>query len=365
MRPTLVLALVLAASLSGCLVGPLTGKPVPPFQLVTSEGQLVNESTYLGRYLILDLMATWCGPCKLEVAHLREVQARHPDTVILSIGVDPQETMAEHEAFRAKYGASWPYAIDREGKVSSDMRMRIIPKLIVVDPQGIVVFEREGEVLPAAITRTIDPGSAPPAGATWLAALAALVAGLFAPLNPYRRTHRETATAGPTLAALGVLAALALVAWPIAGLASTRATLGSLFIGALTLGAVGWWFVRVRRRVASPTLPPPSSPAPVASEEGVEGKKEGGRGAPATAFQAASDRAYEMAPHFAAAVVLALGGAGLAGFFAPFAAFFAGAAGGFYARARLPEREREGAGIVGLALVGAGLVLFGARIFFV
>ena len=364
------LALLLAAAIatSGCLSGPLTGDPVPAFQVVTSDGQLVNETTYLGKFVVLDLMATWCAPCKLEVAHLREVQARHPDAVILSIGVDPQETIVEHDAFQEKYGATWPYAIDRDGKLKQAMGMRIIPKLVVVDPEGIVVFEREGEVLPAAITRAIDPSSAPSAGAAWLAALAALGAGLLAPLNPYRRLHRDAGTGGPTLAALGVLAALAIVAWPLAGLASTRATYGGLFIGALTLVSVGWWWVRARRKAAPPPafpLPPSAAPGVDAVEEGGRRKEEGRRGGRGTAFQAASDRAYEMAPHFAAAIVLALSGDGATGFFLPLAAFFVGAVGGFYARARLPEREREIGGLVGLALVGGGLLAFGARVLFV
>ncbi|HET6404442.1 MAG TPA: TlpA disulfide reductase family protein [Candidatus Thermoplasmatota archaeon] len=338
MRARLLLALLVAALASGCLSGPLTGEPVPRFEVVTSDGQLVNETTYLGRFVILDLMATWCGPCKLEVAHLREVQERHPDVVILSIGVDPQETIVEHDAFREKYGATWPYAIDRDGKVKQAMGMRIIPKLVIIDPEGVVVLEREGEVLPAAMTRVIDPASAPPAGATWLAAALALLAGLFAPLNPYRRLHRDAGTGGPTLAALGALAALGILAWPFAGLASTRATYGSLFLGLITVGAALWW-LRARRKAREPQ--------------------------PGSAVQAASDRAYEMAPHFAAAVVLALGGAGAGGFFAPLFAFFVGAFGGFWARPRLPHAQAEAAGVAGLALVGLGLLAFGARVLLV
>ncbi|HVM44352.1 MAG TPA: hypothetical protein VM582_00350, partial [Candidatus Thermoplasmatota archaeon] len=82
------------------------------------------------------------------------------------------------------------------------------------------------------------------------------------------------------------------------------------------------------------------------------------------AWQVASDRAYELAPHFAVALLLALVGAGALGFFAPVFAFLGGAVGGFLARPRLAARA-EALGLAGLVLVGAGLVAFGARILLV
>lgn len=335
--PALAVLLAVTLALSGCLSGgPLTGSPSPAFTLVDSEGTLVNETTYLGKWVILDLMATWCGPCKLEVAHLREVQRLHgDDVVILSVGTDPAETMQDLERFGEEHGATWPYALDRDGKVKTAMGMRIIPKLVILDPEGNVAFEREGEVLPAAITRVIDPSLAPSPLMPLALGFAGLGLGFLAALNPYRRAHREGSGGGPALAALGVFFALALVAWPLSGLVSTRATYGSLFVGAITLGAAAWW-LRARRRLGP-------------QQEG-------------TPLQRAGDRAYEMAPHFAGALVLALTSAGAAGFFAPLFAFLAGAAAGLLTRAQMPERAREALGIAGLALVGLGLLGFGARI---
>lgn len=334
----LVVLLVSALALSGCLSGgQLTGKPSPAFTLVDSEGMLVNETTYLGKWVILDLMATWCGPCKLEVAHLREVQALHGDeVVILSVGTDPGETMQDLERFGEEHGASWPYALDRDRKVATAMGMRIIPKLVILDPEGNVAFEREGEVLPAAITRVIDPSASTQGGMPVVLGFAGLGLGFLAALNPYRRSHRDGVGGGPALAALGIFFAISLVAWPFSGLVSTRATYGSLLVGALTLGAALWW-LRARRRL---------------------GEQQAG-----TPLQRASDRAYEMAPHFAGALVLALTTVGAAGFFAPLFGFLAGAAGGLLTRAQMPERTREWLGVAGLALVGAGLLAFGARIF--
>lgn len=337
-KPAMLALLVALPSLTGCVEGGrLVGEPLPAFSLVDSEGRVVNETTHLGRWLVLDLMATWCGPCKLEVAHLREVQRLHgDDVVILSVGVDRGETLEDLRAFGEEHGATWPYAIDRDGSVSRALRLGIIPKLIVVDPEGVVVLERQGEVLPAAISRVIDPSVAAPGRALpWWPALAGLGLGALAPLNPWRRLHRHGAGPRAATAALALLALPALLAWPFADLVSSRATYGSLALGAVSLAAALWW-LRARRREA---------PVP------------GGAW-----WLEAGDRAYEAAPHFGAALLLALTGAGALGFAAPLAAFFAGALASVALAARAPEPWRERAGLAGLALAGAGLLAFGLRI---
>lgn len=338
-RSILALALVaVAAWTAGCLEGDLVGRPVPPFEVVTSEGARVNETTYLGRFVILDLMATWCVPCELEVQHLKEIQRQHGDkVVILSIGADPDESMADLDAFAREHDVTWPHALDRDSRVARAMGLTIIPKLVVIDPEGVVVLERQGEVLPAAITRVIDPSAAPTGGGASLVGpmMLALLLGFLAPFNPYRRFHRDGPAAWPFLAALAAFLLLALVAWRLAGLASTRATYGSLFGGILTLGALAWWWIRARRQEPEP-------PRPNAALE-------------------AADRMYEAAPHFAMILVLGLTGGGAASFFLPAAAFVAAAYAGNQARIRLPESTRVGAGLAGLALAGLGLAAFGAR----
>lgn len=340
-RALALLAMVAAAaSLSGCLQGRLVGEPVPSFQLVTSDGTQVDETTYLGKWLVLDLMATWCGPCRLEVGHLREVQRVHGDqVVILSVGADPTESTVDLERFSREHGATWSYALDYNGSVGRAMGLRIIPKLLVVDPQGVVVLEREGEVLPAAISRAIDPTAAPPAAEAPVllgSAVLALFLGVLAPFNPYRRLHRDS---GRPLAAwlpLALAGGLLLLAWPFAALVSTRATYGSLAVGALSLVAVAWW-LRARRQ------PTPETKPHVALEAG--------------------DRLYEWGPHLAMTLVLGLLTTGTLSFFAPVVAFLVGATLATWARARMPEPAPEWVGLTGLALAGVGLLAFGARIF--
>ena len=337
-RPWLALLLVLP--LAGCLGDGLVGEPAPAFTLYASDGGVVTESTYRGRFVILDLMATWCLPCRLEVDHLREVQRVYGERVaIVSVGVDRDESMADLDAFAAKYDATWPHALDHNGSLARAYNLRIIPKLVILDPEGNVVFEREGEVLPGAIARVIDPDAPALEGerpATLFAvALLTGIAGFLAPFNPYRRFHRE----GPAWSAwlaVGLFGLLAFLAWVYGGLVSSRATYGSLALGAVSLGAVLWW-LRARTKEPKP---------------------------PGRAWAAPLDRTYEAAPAFALALVMGLQTTGLLGYAAPVAAFLVGLAAGVAGRDAVPPEARATAGLAGLAIAGAGLLLFGARVLF-
>lgn len=332
--------MALAIVFSGCLQESLVGKPAPAFSIVTSTGEVVNESSYLGRFVVLDLMATWCGPCRLEVAHLQAVQRAYGDDVaILSIGSDPTETDAELDQFAIDYGASWPHGLDRDAKMGRAYGLNIIPKLVIINPQGVVVFAREGEVLPAVIQRVVDPDNSPPetrsASSQFAFAVLAIIVGFLAALNPYRKFHRAGRESA-TWIALGAFLVLAALAWRFAALVSTRATYGSLALGGISLVAALWW-VRARTRAES------SKTGNIALEAG--------------------DRLYEAGPHFALALIIGMTATSATGFVLPIGAFLVGLALGANVRPNLAANAATKAGLLGLILAGVGLLAFGSRAF--
>ena len=324
-------------ALAGCLSGGLVGEPLPEFEVVTIDGDTVNASTYEGKWLVLDLMATWCPPCKDQTRHLRDVQATLGERVeILSISTDPSESLADMEKFATDFGVTWPHALDPSGKVARTFDTTRIPLVLVVNPNGTIVEAGQGGLLPAAIIRQIDPTLAPPGTPLpWMPFLSGLAAGFVAWMNPYRRFHREAGVRalGLALAAFSLFAALA---WTEASWVSARITLLAFLVGAASLVAALWW-LRARKK---PADEPTTSRFHLAWATG--------------------DRLYEGAPHFTLALALALSATSTLAFAAPLAGFLAGAAASIALRDKVPAPARVWLGLAGLALVGFALVRFGA-----
>jgi len=66
----------------------------------------VNEQELLqlqseGKKILLDLYATWCGPCKMLMPMLESMQSKHPDAVFLKMDVDKNRDFAMNLGIRS------------------------------------------------------------------------------------------------------------------------------------------------------------------------------------------------------------------------------------------------------------------------
>jgi peroxiredoxin len=118
----------------------------PDFTLTSIDNETFSLSDFEGQIVILDFMATWCGPCKTEMGHLKDVYNNYDesDVQIISIDIDEDETIAQLEDTKDKYGDDWIFAIDTEGDVEDDYSVGPIPHLVLIDQNGDIRFEYVG-----------------------------------------------------------------------------------------------------------------------------------------------------------------------------------------------------------------------------
>lgn len=104
------------AALGPCPAG--LGGDVPDLVLPCLGGgaDVVLGAAAPGRPTLVNVWASWCGPCVREVPLLAEVSARAGDRLGL-VGVLTQDSLASALTFASTNGMRWPSVVDDEGAV--------------------------------------------------------------------------------------------------------------------------------------------------------------------------------------------------------------------------------------------------------
>jgi thiol-disulfide isomerase/thioredoxin len=115
------------------------------FTLTDMNGQTFNLSDFRGKVVVLDFMATWCKPCRLQINELIEVWQKYDDQiVIISVAIDPMETDEELNSFFEEFkDATWIHAKDAP-KLTQYHEIVSIPTIVIIDQNGNIVFKRVG-----------------------------------------------------------------------------------------------------------------------------------------------------------------------------------------------------------------------------
>jgi thiol-disulfide isomerase/thioredoxin/outer membrane lipoprotein-sorting protein len=121
-----------------------TGDPVPALKLKSADGKVVDMASFRGKPVLLDFWATWCEPCVAALPQIAEIYKEGKDKglVLLSVDQDAEAATATH--FMTKNGYTWPNFHDGDGEIQNLMGASGIPRLVLVDAQGTIVFDKSG-----------------------------------------------------------------------------------------------------------------------------------------------------------------------------------------------------------------------------
>ena len=115
------------------------------FTLGAVDGSKLQMATLKGKVVILDIWATWCGPCRAQHPLYQEVEKRfagNADVVFLSINTD--EEQAAVKPFLAE--VKWPEKAYFEDGLARALQIKGIPATIVIGRDGAVFSRMNGYV---------------------------------------------------------------------------------------------------------------------------------------------------------------------------------------------------------------------------
>lgn len=126
------------------------GPLAPDFKADLSDGRHISlQNVYLGSKLVLlDFWASWCGPCRGEIPHLKEAYEKYHSKgfEILSVSLD-----REREPWinaMDKFQMNWLNTWDADGKIADLYGVTTIPATFLIDREGrVIATDLRGEQL--------------------------------------------------------------------------------------------------------------------------------------------------------------------------------------------------------------------------
>ena len=146
----ILLALLLLASLGAAAyadsgIGVEPGQPMPDFTVQLTDGTTATLSALLKEkdLVVLNIFASWCGPCEREFPEMEAVYQAHSDKmVIVSVSGDPNDTMDIISAYKDSHKLSFPMGLASEELYP--LAGSGFPTTIFIDRSGNVGFIKVG-----------------------------------------------------------------------------------------------------------------------------------------------------------------------------------------------------------------------------
>lgn len=123
---------------------------MPVAVLADLQGAPVSLESYAGKPLVLNLWATWCGPCRREMPVLVQAQQAHPavNFVFANQGETAQEVA---DYLRAEKMSPAHVLLDAESDVMRQTGARALPTTLFFDANGRLVRAHMGELSRATL----------------------------------------------------------------------------------------------------------------------------------------------------------------------------------------------------------------------
>ncbi len=123
------------------------GKRVPAYTATWLDGSRFDLAAERGNVVMLNLWATWCGPCRYEIPELEQLHARYSAQRFKVIGVSVDEGPVEEvRKFVADQKMTYPVALDPQGRLAGLFRTTVLPTTAIIDRTGKVVWMSAGVV---------------------------------------------------------------------------------------------------------------------------------------------------------------------------------------------------------------------------
>jgi thiol-disulfide isomerase/thioredoxin len=123
----------------------------PPISLTDIDGKKLDLADYKGKVVVLDFWATWCGPCRIEIPGLIEMQDKYANRGFSVIGISVDDEPGSVVEFYKEFKMNYPVAVGnpRVGELYGGIFG--LPTTFVIGRDGRIYAKHTGATNPAVI----------------------------------------------------------------------------------------------------------------------------------------------------------------------------------------------------------------------
>ena len=125
------------------------GSTMPEYAAMYLDGSKFELAGKRDKVVLLNVWATWCGPCRFEIPELQTLHDRYAPKGFEVIGVSVDESGVESvRQFVDEQKMRYPVAVDPEGKLATLLHTDVLPTSVLLDRNGRIVWKKYQAIAP-------------------------------------------------------------------------------------------------------------------------------------------------------------------------------------------------------------------------
>jgi cytochrome c biogenesis protein CcmG/thiol:disulfide interchange protein DsbE len=126
------------------------GTAMPAYTATYLDGTKFDMAARRHNVVLLNVWATWCGPCVYEIPELQQIHEQYGPRGFEVIGASLDEGGADEvrQFIADQKKMTYPIVLDPEGKIAALLETGVLPTTVLVDRSGRVVWKKYGAIMP-------------------------------------------------------------------------------------------------------------------------------------------------------------------------------------------------------------------------